>query len=709
MGMVQTFESNTLGNKKNIKDRRITPSGAVGGPGTGAGLNFQVDFVILQALEAISQALADPLEDLRISMEPRVVTSDGNVTCWDVRLSHPERVTEAKLKPKRVEIMEWLDRVEIGTQQDADCEFELFYGRGASPILSAIESLCRIAKEADGNVDRFKNLVDLERNSDIEAVLEHLKAEPHVSLLRVRLTPIDPQRLERDIQFRTRLLVYEPARPRLYNILFTKFHKGIAQRATYNVRDLIKEANDDQIEFFSPPTFLSPSQLAPVVSSAICILQHCETGLPTEVLAAGIGCTAREIEDSLSKHVGAGGLTSDEGCWDFDPLRPLPVQDNGLRLIGKALSQLLEFIGTNKKNALGWRQVPNAIALAKVCESEDSELVSALFWKLDKLLKRTGNKQLVLEVANISLKAARRPPRTEAKSKGEAVALICGRSWVFQRINRLAEARADGAKSLKLGEDIGWCRNTAFCLKCLGRLFRMEAERKRQDKAKFKELLGSSINHLDRAISSFLKTTELSDADRIAEVGDCQSLLGRAYLVAGDLVKARAAACEAIDRLTDTASKDYADLQILLGDLAYAQNDTDAAVSFYNEAIHTAGTSDAERSEIAARAYLQKGHATKSKRSFDRAAEIWAKLEEDELADDARWRSMLLGGRVPSVAEQVLKDEDPSVRVETIRLHEAQLAGLSSSRGRRSEPGQGYWNELLPQARRNVAVRHVEW
>ena len=417
MSMVQTFESNTMGSKKNIKDRRITPSGAVGGPGTGAGLNFQVDFAILHALEAISQALADPLEDLQISMEPRVVTGAENVTCWDVRLSHPERVAEVKLKAKRVDIVEWLDRIEIGTQQDADLIFELFYGRGAGPMLSAIESLCRIAKEADGNVGRFKNLLDLERDSDIDTVLEHLKTEPHVSLLRVRVTPIDRQRLERQIQLSMCRLVCEPDRAHLYNFLFTKFHKGIEQRATYHVRDLLKEANGAQIGFFQPPTFL-PKHLAPVVSSAIYILQHCETGLPAEVLAAGIDCTIQEIKDSLSKHIGAVGLTSDEGCWDVDPIRPLLVHDNGLRLIGKALLQLLEFIGSNKKSALGWRQIPNAIALAKVCQSEDPELVSALFWKLDKLLKRTGNKRLVLEVANISLKAARRSPRTEAENQG---------------------------------------------------------------------------------------------------------------------------------------------------------------------------------------------------------------------------------------------------------------------------------------------------
>ena len=697
-----------MGNKKAIKDRRRTPSGAVGGPGTGSGLNFQVDFAIRQALEAISQALADPIEDFQISMEPRVVTPDGHVTSWDVRLPHPERVTEVKLRPSRADIVEWLDRVELGTQQDAGLRFELSYGRGASSLVTAIENLCRIAKEADGNIDRFKDLVALEHSSSIEAVLQCLRTQPHVSLLRVRVAPIDPESLEREIQFRLRYLVREPNRTRLYEFLFAKFHRAIEQRATYHVRALIKEINAAQIEFFAPPTSLS-QHIAPVVSSAIYILQHCETALPAEVLAAGIDCTEQEIDDSLSTHIGAGGLSTDEGCWEIGQIRPLLVQDNGLRLIAKALCQLLEFIGTHRKSALGWRQVPNAIALAKVCQSEDHELVSALFWKLDKLLKRTGNKQLVLEVANISLAAARRLPRTEAKTKGEAVALICGRAWVFQRIGRLAEARADGERSLQLGESIEWWRNTAFCLKCLGRLFRMEAEQHRRNGAEFRESLGSSIHYLEHASDSFLKATELSDAERRAEVGDCQSLLGRTYLVAGDLLKAKAAARKAIDLITNVTSKDYADLQILLGELTYAERDTDAAVSFYNAAITAAGTGDAERSEIAARALFQRGRAAKSGGSFDRAAEIWETLEEDEPADQARWHSMLLGGRVPSVAQRVLKEEAASVRVETIRLYEAELAGLASSRGRRSEPAEGYWRELLPDARKNVAVRHIEW
>ena len=95
--------------------------------------------------------------------------------------------------------------------------------------------------------------------------------------------------------------------------------------------------------------------------------------------------------------------------------------------------------------------------------------------------------------------------------------------------------------------------------------------------------------------------------------------------------------------------------------------------------------------------------------AFDRAAEIWATLEEDELADDARWQSMLLGGHIPSGAQRVLEEESASVRVEIIRLYEVALGGLRSSRGRRSEPAEGYWREMVPEARKNVAVRHVEW
>lgn len=697
-----------MSHRKNPGSDRPAPSVAVGGPGTGSGLNYQVDFAVRQALEAMSQALANPIEDLQISMEPRVLAGNRQATCWDLRLSHPERVTEVKLKPRRVDILEWLDRIELATKQNVTCRFELSYGRGATPLLSAIETLCLIAIESDGDIDRFRSLCTLESKKAIAIVLDHLTTAPHVSLSRLTVTPIDTESLQREIRFLLRCLVRESDALRLNDLLSAKFHKGIEQRATYHVHHLLQEARDAKIEFFSPPPSL-PLHLAPAVSSAIHVLQYCETGLPTQVLAAAINCTDRDVNESLSKHVGAAGLSVDEECWRIGPITPPVAHENSVRLLTGALRQLLEFITRHKKSDLGRRQIGNAIALAKLCQTEDSELVSTVFPALDKLLKRTGNKRLVLEVANLSLAAARRLPSTEKKTRAEAATLICGRAWVFQRINRLPEARADGEKSLQLGQDIDWYRNTAFCLKCLGRLYRMEAEQQRAKPAQFGQLLDLSVSYLKRAIDTFPAVTELSESERLAEVGDCESLLGRAYFVAGDLKKAEAAARDAIGRISDTGSKDYADLQILLGDLAKAQGNTDAAVSFYNDAIEAAGRNGAEGSEIAARAYLQKGHATGSKGWFDLAAKIWAELEEEDPADEARWCGMEQEGRIPAVAGRVLEEESASVRVETIRLHEEALGTLAPSRGRRSEPGREYWKELLPDARKNVAVRRVEW
>ena len=83
----------------------------------------------------------------------------------------------------------------------------------------------------------------------------------------------------------------------------------------------------------------------------------------------------------------------------------------------------------------------------------------------------------------------------------------------------------------------------------------MEAEQQREDKAEFRDFLGRSIEYLEQATVSFQAVTELSVGERSAEVGDCQSLLGRTYLVAGDLVKAKGAAREAVRRITDVASK----------------------------------------------------------------------------------------------------------------------------------------------------------
>jgi len=692
--------------KNGGKPRRVA-SGAAGGPGASAGFNYQVDFAVFQALESISSALVNPLEERTISMEPRV-TDGSAVTCWDVRISPPTRVTEAKSRPKRDELLQWLEYVESASSQTEDLRFELFHGRGAPAVLNAIERLRRIAHEASGDAEQFKWFVKVESNEDFDLVLSRLKTNPHKSLLRIQLTPCDSKTLERDIWFRLRHLVGDQDGRRLYDLLFARFHKGIEQRATFRIRDLIEEARKADINFYPPPVFES-CDLDPIVSGAIFILQNCTTGLPSEPLAAAVQCTVVQLEHSISSHIDQRVLFRDDGLWTVAPFKPPLAHDNGPTLIARALSQLLEFIRANKQNEAGWSQVANAIALGRACQFDSPELVSGLFWKLDKLLKRTGDKHLVLEVANLSIAATQQQPRTEVQAKCEAVALICGRSWVYQRIDRLGEARVDGERSLQLGKDIDWDRNSAYCLKCLGRLYRMEAQRDPRS-PKFKDFLAESIQNLEEAIAGFPKVSELGEAERVSEVGDCFSLLGRSYLVAKDLAKAEDAARKAIDRITDKTSKDYADLQILLGDLAKARGDKAAATNFYDEAIAVAGTDDAERSEISARAHFQKGLLGRSSAELDKAAQIWADLDEDHNADEARWQSLKVSDRIPSGAETILTGESSSVRVEALRLHEARLETLGRKfRGRRSEPDRNYWQDVVRDAKKNVAVRHREW
>ena len=139
-------------------------------------------------------------------------------------------------------------------------------------------------------------------------------------------------------------MVRAPDRTRLYDLLVTRFHNGIRQRATFRARDLIQEGRDAQIEFFAPPPSL-PRHTSTVVSRAIYILQYCDTPLPAEVLAAGIDCTEEEVGESLSQYLDDGVLREDGGCWKVREIRPFVVQDNGLRLIAKALRQLWSLSG----------------------------------------------------------------------------------------------------------------------------------------------------------------------------------------------------------------------------------------------------------------------------------------------------------------------------------------------------------------------------
>src|SRR5262249_52658381 len=161
-----------------------------------------------------------------------------------------------------------------------------------------------------------------------------------------------------------------------------------------------------------------------------------------------------------------------------------------------------------------------------------------------------------------AIEAARRRGRGESEVKAEAQALICGRSWVFQRIDRLEEARGVSEKSLELGERGGGGRKTAYCKKCMGRRLRGEGGKVRAGGERDR-LLEESVALLKDAMRRFRALPDFGPSD--PEVGECHSLLGRTHLTAGRIDDAKACVAKAESLLLDVNAKDYLDLAIQIG------------------------------------------------------------------------------------------------------------------------------------------------
>ena len=290
--------------------------------------------------------------------------------------------------------------------------------------------------------------------------------------------------------------------------------------------------------------------------------------------------------------------------------------------------------------------------------------------------------------------------------------MICGQSWVLQRVNKLENAEAAALESLALGKKLPWPRNTAFCLKCLGRLCRLQAEA--ADDAPTRErYLARSEGYLVDAIAQF---ESLADSDRHAEIGDCQSLLGRTLLVANRLKDAQVAARTAESLLSVSDGKDYQDLQILHGDLI-APHDVHAADGFYTTVIQQCANNDARYSEVRARAYsararsrLTHGRKLHAKRDFEAAADIWKYLQ-DPAVRDAEW-GVLSCSTQPSLKPTLLESRSRSsaVRVRAVRIHEQRMQSVRGKAARRTaEVSDLYLERLICEAKNEDAIDELEW
>ena len=220
-------------------------------------------------------------------------------------------------------------------------------------------------------------------------------------------------------------------------------------------------------------------------------------------------------------------------------------------------------------------------------------------------------------------------------------------------------------------------------------------------------LLEGSVEGLRQAIRQF------AGLEMEVEVGDCYSLLARTHLVAQDRQAARSAIREADDRLVDPTNKDYLDLQIVKGDLILP-SDPQAAESIYTDVLATNGHDDAQKSEVIARAYLQRGKArsalrndAKAQTDFEQAARIWKGLN-DPAADLALWEIVRKSRSIDAEVE-ALMCEPISVRVRAIQIAERAVAERSGARSHRRALSGPYLKDVIRRARKEVAIARPAW
>ena len=448
--------------------------------------------------------------------------------------------------------------------------------------------------------------------------------------------------------------------------------------------------------------------LDPGESEVMTLLYLCPDPLPLEVVARGVGQEVTKVATTLQRLVQIAVLKIEEDAVRLEARTAdgIPVPSDNL--VGSALEAALDFF-KNHRDAAGRAQMMNVVALSKAADIHTAATqVSHTFRTIQSFLKSSGNKRLVLEIARRSIEASKASGRGREQVKDEAVAAICGVSWVYQRTGRLSEAHVEAKRSLELGLAIHWDRNTAFCNKCLGRLKRMESEAA-QDAHRRIALLQNSVELLREAIDGFTKL-ELE-----AEVGDCYSLLARTHLVASDRQAARDAIKEADERLVDPTTKDYLDLQIVKGDLML-HTSRRSAESIYKDVLTTkTGEDDAQKSEIMARAYLHRGKVRaaigdndKALADFRRAAKIWDDLK-DPAADFAHWEIERTATWVDKETKLLLVREPVGVRVRAARIVRNETAERPVGRSHRKKLPRDYLRGVISRAKEQYVMDRPAW
>jgi tetratricopeptide (TPR) repeat protein len=672
-------------------------------------MNYQTDYALFQTLRLLGRAYSEPQIEFAVKIEARSISLDG-VTAWDIALQPDDLFIEAKHNPTKADVFAWLDNVRETAVRFPLRKYRLVHSKDSLRLLHSLKRLKRLATEADRDDQTFRLLLGQERDQAMSEILTRLGREPLKLLHQLDLQHYPADLLTEIIESEARALAGESGGLDLRRLLFEKIERAVPDRATLSITKLIQEAKSEAI----PLQWRSadnPPGVSPEAHAVFVILQECHHGLPIEVLTNAINRSADDLYLHLRPQIESHVIIVEDALWSLAPRSCSFATQGAPDNLAQALRALLNYIQDHRKSATARLQISNAVLLAHKCAVSHPALVAEVFRYLNPLLKRTGDKDLIWEVAKLSVEAARRvSPRTMDVVKSEAVALICGLSWVHQRDGRLDLARALANESLELGESIPWPRNTAFCKKCIGRLYRLEAQ-ENLDRARKDELYALSAASLQEAIEHF---DGLNDDDRDAEKGDCYSLLARTYHEAGNKSKADRAARQALPLLNDRGDKDYLDYQIILGDISAERNEWETARAYYNLVIGQHFDDDPEKTDMRARAFYRRGLCWEKERNpnaalrdLQQAATMWHALNDRRSAANAVWAIHRIEKQLPQRLIEELRTEKAVVRVAAIQLYQERVKeNAAVVVGRRAEPTTQEIERLKEQARA-LAIREV--
>ena len=516
-------------------------------------MNYQTKYGVFVTLDLISRALNAPHKLWTIRIEPRSV--EGSVpTAWDLGFDLPDSLVEAKLRPTRQDLLDWLERVRAAENSVPDKKFLFVYSVRSGTVLRTLEQLCRLAFEAVSE-DEFGRLVELEGPIGVSDVEERLGPNWFVVLRRLAIENLPENLLQRNLEMSARWLAGDRGSAGLREFLFTKLSEGIPTRATFNVRQLIEEATERGINLQAPKR-LNPSDSSELQISTMTILQACPHRIPLTVVAQATRSSEETLRADISDLRDSGVVQCEDNFLSMQPLLSELAPENRSDLLRQALDSLILYIRSDVSKIPSHQQVQNVRAFAEACYSSNPLAAAKVFEHLDHHLKRLGDKHLLFDLANLSVRAARRcpPQQREEALEAEARALICGVCWAYQRIGRPEKARVYALDSVKICEMAGLQTTKAFCEKCVGRLCRIEADGLSTPSDK-ESKLHESVARLEQAISEFSELDQFGPES--AQVGDCHSLLGRTHLAAGRRHRAEEAVRRASNILTEAHGKYY--------------------------------------------------------------------------------------------------------------------------------------------------------